>query len=193
MASLGEKAKHIPFEKMNKHFEVLVNSTYKVRESERDLEVVVGFFRVFSCAAQLFGMPEAGAINVLCNAVLLANSKQKQPSVSDCLSEIVHKESIDFNARLQDQKYHSLSHRASRQIAQLKTMIPDEELEDPNLWNDYIQFMSELSSRVEFPLTFKYHKGSLTRDPEVSRFCDGSEYLLQGVQLLHVTADCCQM
>ena len=170
MASLGEKAKHIPFEKMNKHFEVLVNSTYKVRESERDLEVVVGFFRVFSCAAQLFGMPEAGAINVLCNAVLLANSKQKQPSVSDCLSEIVHKESIDFNARLQDQKYHSLSHRASRQIAQLKTMIPDEELEDPNLWNDYIQFMSELSSRVEFPLTFKYHKGSLTRDPEVADF-----------------------
>ena len=170
MASLGEKAKHIPFDQMNKHFEVIINSSYDVRESERDLEVVVGFFRIFSSAAQLLGIPEAGAINVLCNAVLLANRKPKQPSVSDCLSEIVHKESIDFNARLQHQKYRSLSNRVSRQIAQLKMMGPDEELDDPTLWNDYIQFMGELSSRVEFPLTFKYHKGSLTRDPEVADF-----------------------
>ncbi|XP_015757080.1 PREDICTED: uncharacterized protein LOC107336521 isoform X1 [Acropora digitifera] len=155
---------------MNKHFEVIINSSYDVRESERDLEVVVGFFRIFSSAAQLLGIPEAGAINVLCNAVLLANRKPKQPSVSDCLSEIVHKESIDFNARLQHQKYRSLSNRVSRQIAQLKMMGPDEELDDPTLWNDYIQFMGELSSRVEFPLTFKYHKGSLTRDPEVADF-----------------------
>ena len=170
MASLGEKAKHISLDKMNKHFEVIINSSYKVRESERDLEVVVGFFRIFSSAAQLLGMPEAGAINVLCHAVLLANRKQNQPSISDCLSEIVHKESIDFNARLQDQKYHSLSNRVSRQMTQLKTMGPDEELHDPNLWNDYIQFMDELSSRVEFPLTFKYYKGSLTIDPEVADF-----------------------
>ena len=170
MASLGEKAKHIPFEKMNKHLEVIINSSYKVRESERDLEVVVGFFRIFSSAAQLLGIPEAGAIDVLCNAVLLANSKPKQPSVLDCLPEIVHKESIDFNARLQHQKYRSLSNRVSCQIAQLKMMGPDEELDDPTLWNDYIQFMGELSSRVEFPLTFKYHKGSLTRDPEVADF-----------------------
>ena len=170
MASLGEKAKHISLDKMNKHFEVIINSSYKVRESERDLEVVVGFFRIFSSAAQLLGMPEAGAINVLCKAVLLANRKQNQPSISDCLSEIVHKESIDFSARLQDQKYHSLSNRVSRQMTQLKTMGPDEELDDPNLWNDYIQFMDELSSRVEFPLTFKYYKGSLTIDPEVADF-----------------------
>ena len=169
MASLDKKAKPIPFEKMTKYVEVIINCSGRIRESEQDLEVVVSFLRIFYCCAEFLGEPEAGAINVFCT-VLLANIKKKHQSALDCFSEIVHTASIDSNRRSQDQKYNGLSLRVSREIAQLKTMSPDEELDDPNLWNDYIQFMGELSSRVEFPLTFKYDKGSLTRDPEVADF-----------------------
>ncbi|XP_044164629.1 uncharacterized protein LOC114962582 isoform X3 [Acropora millepora] len=169
VASRDEKAKPIPVEKMKKYVEALMNSSDRMGKSEHDLEVVVCFLRICFCSAEFLGQPEAAAMNVLCT-LLLANIKKKEPSALDCFSEIVQKASIDFNRRLQDQKYHGLSLRVSRQIAQLKTMKPDEEFDDPTLWNDYIQFMGELSSRVEFPLTFKYHKGSLTRDPEVADF-----------------------
>lgn len=169
MASLDKKAKPIPIEKIKKYVEVIINSSGRMRESEQDLEVVVSFIRIFYCCAELLGEPEAWAMNVFCT-VLLADIKKKQQSASDCFSEIVHTASIDSNRRSQDQKYNGLSLRVSREIAQLKTMSPDEELDDPTLWNDYIQFMGELSRRVEFPLTFKYHKGSLTRDPEVADF-----------------------
>ena len=168
-ASLDEKTKPIPFEKVKKYVEVIINSSGRIRESEQDLEVVISFLRICYCCAEFLGEPGAGAMNVFCT-VLLANIKKKQQSASDCFSEIVHKASIDSNRRSQDQKYYGLSLRVSRQIAQLKTMIPDEELDDPNLWNDYVEFMGELSSRVESPLTFKYDKGSLTRDPEVADF-----------------------
>ncbi|XP_074611221.1 uncharacterized protein LOC141865800 isoform X2 [Acropora palmata] len=96
VASLDKKAKPIPFEKMKKYVEVIINSSGRIRESEQDLEVVVSFLRIFYCCAEFLGEPEAWAMNVFCT-VLLANIKKKQQSASDCFSEIVHTASIDSN------------------------------------------------------------------------------------------------
>ena len=49
-------------------------------------------------------------------------------------------------------------------------MSQRDKLDDPNLWNDYVQFMGELSNTFEMPLTFKYRKGSLTGEPEVDDY-----------------------
>ena len=87
----------------------------------------------------------------------------------DQLAKVVHDELVHFNKRLQDQKYEGLSRRVSDQKCQLQTMELGEKLDDPYLWNDYVQFMGELSSRFESPLPFKY-EDNLTKEADVADF-----------------------
>ena len=100
----------------------------------------------------------------------MTHNKQNLPSVVDQLAKIVDNGWRSFNRRLQYQKYNGLSCRVSEQITQLRTMSQRDKLDDPNLWNDYVQFMGELSNTFEMPLTFKYSKGSLTGEPEVEDY-----------------------
>ena len=55
------------------------------------------------------------------------------------------------------------------QTAQLQTMRRGEKLDDPNLCNDYVQFMGEFANRIQSALPFKYDD-NLTKDPEVADF-----------------------
>ena len=48
-------------------------------------------------------------------------------------------------------------------------MKEGEKLDDPTLWNDYVQFLGELAIRFESPLPFMYEK-KLTKDPNVKDF-----------------------
>ena len=57
----------------------------------------------------------------------------------------------------------------SDQTAQLQKMKPGEKLDDPNLWNDYVQFMGELGNRIQSPLPYKY-SDNLTNDTDVADF-----------------------
>ena len=92
-----------------------------------------------------------------------------QPSVVHQLTKVVHDEMIHLNKRLHDQKYNGLKLRMSEQILQLQRMKEGEKLDDPSLWNDYVQFLGELAIRFESPLPFKYEK-KLTKDPDVKDF-----------------------
>ena len=49
-------------------------------------------------------------------------------------------------------------------------MKEGEKLDDPSLWNDYMQFLGELASRFESPLPFKYETGYLIEDPDVKDY-----------------------
>ena len=164
-----EKAKKISFEKLNALLEAITKNISKFGGSASGSDVVEGFVLILPCVAELCDTPLPVAVKVL-PILFRLNRKLKKLPPSKCLSKDVHEELVDFNRRLQDQKYAGLYHRMSDQIAQLKTMSPDEELDDPNLWNDYKQYMGDVSRRVENPLTFKYQKESLTRDPEVADF-----------------------
>ena len=93
-----------------------------------------------------------------------------QPSIVTQLAEVVHKELVDFNNKLQDQKYNGLKRFVAGQSAQLRTMKPGEKLDDPDLWSDYVQFMGELSQRFESPIPFKYSEKPLTKDPDANDF-----------------------
>ena len=130
---------------------------------------------VVTCAGEAVGGPIAAAvgaiIGTICNiigAIFTAN-KPKQPSVVEQLAKVVHQELVDFNKKLQDQKYNGLVDRVTEQKTQLRTMERGDDLADPNLWHDYVQFMGELSSRFESSLPFKY-EDNLTKDPDVADF-----------------------
>ena len=90
--------------------------------------------------------------------LLITKSKPNQPSLVHELTKVVH-----------DQKYRGLKLRMSEQIFQLQRMKEGEKLDDPTLWNDYVQFLGELAFRFESPLPFKYEK-KLTKDPKVKDF-----------------------
>lgn len=164
-ASSEPKARKIANERLEKAYEAMIKSIRKL-ESQNDGEVLEGTLEVVSAAAGLIADPNGMTIRCLCQA-LLFNNKQSQPSVVDRLAKIVDNGWRSFNRRLQYQKYDGLSCRVSEQITQLRAMSQREKLDDPNLWNDYVQFMGELSNTFEMPLTFKYSKGSLTGEPEV--------------------------
>ena len=91
-------------------------------------------------------------------SVLITESKPNQPSVVHELIKVFH-----------DQKYGGLKLRMSEQIFQFQVMKEGEKLDDPTLWNDYVQFLGELAFRFESPLPFKYEK-KLTKDPKVKDF-----------------------
>ena len=152
---------------------VLVATTNGIEKfkSEDCMETTRGVLDIISAVGKLVGGPYGSATRAVCGIIgsLLTENKPQQPSVVDQLAKAVHDELIHFNKRLQDQKYDGLRRRVSDQKSQLRTMKPGEKLDDPNLWNDYVQFMGELSSRFESPLPFKYGD-NLTKDPDVADF-----------------------
>ena len=141
-------------------------------KSEDPHEISIGVLNIISTLGPLAGKPYCTIIPPLCAFIrqVLTDSKPQQPSLVDQLAQVVHKELYNFNRKLQDQKYDGLKDRVSDQISQLRMMKPGEKLDDPDLWNDYVQFMGELSKRFESPLPFTYEEESLTKDPDVNDF-----------------------
>ena len=139
--------------------------------SEDSLEKTRGVLDIISTVGKLFGGPYGPVTEAVCSIVgtFVTESKPQQPSVVDQLAKAVHDGLVHFNKKLQDQKYDGLRRRVSDQKSQLQVMKLGEKLDDPNLWNDYVQFMGELSSRFESPLPFKY-EDNLTKDPDMADF-----------------------
>ena len=141
-------------------------------ESKKPLKIAKGLFKLATSVAKLFRASPyvSGILDVLeAVSVLITESKPNKPSVIHQLTKVVHDEMIHLNERLHDQKYNGLKLRMSEQILQLQRMKEGEKLDDPSLWNDYVQFLGELAIRFESPLPFKYEK-KLTKDPDVKDF-----------------------
>ena len=160
----------ISIEKVRKVLIATTNGMEKFK-SEDSLEATRGVLDIISTVGKLVGGPYGLVTKAICSIIgtLLTESKPEQPSVVDQLAKVVHDELVHFNKRLQDQKYDGLRRRVSDQKFQLQTMKLGEKLDDPNLWNDYVQFMGELSSRFESALPFEY-EDNLTKEPDVADF-----------------------
>ena len=129
------------------------------------------FDGLLDISSSIMNLIEGGFVGILSEAVgvLLTESKSNQPSVVHQLVNVVHDDTTHFNRKSLDQKYNALKIRVSEQIFQLQGMKEGEKLDDPSLWNDYIQFLGELAIRFESPLPFKY-ENYLTKDPHVKDF-----------------------
>ena len=158
-----------------KSFEEIANvltTTMKSIEkfkSKDPLKITAGVLDIVSSLLNLVdaGKPYGFVIRNLL-ARLLTESKPNEPNVVDQVAKVVHDEMVHFNRALQDQKYNGLKHRVSDQVFQFRRMKPGDKLDDPNLWNDYVQFLGELAMRFETPIPFK--PDSLTEDPDVADF-----------------------
>ena len=141
-------------------------------ESKKSLKIAEGMFKLATSVAKLVGAgPYVSGILDVLEAVYLCitESEPNKPSVIHQLTKVVHDEMIHLNERLHYQKYNGLKLRMSEQIIQVQRMKEGEKLDDPSLWNDYVQFLGELASRFESPLPFKYEK-KLTKDSDVKDF-----------------------
>ena len=129
------------------------------------------FDGLLDISSSIMNLVEGGFVGILSEAVdvLLTESKSNQPSVVHQQVNVVHDDTTHFNRKSLDQKYNALKIRVSEQIFQLQGMKEGEKLDDPSLWNDYIQFLGELAIRFESPLPFKY-ENYLTEDPHVKDF-----------------------
>lgn len=165
-----DKAEQIPVEDVGKVLIATINSIEKFK-SDDSLKITTGVLDIISSAGHLVGKPYGPATTAICSIIsaILTISKPQQPSVVDQLAKVVHTELARFNKRLQDQKYDGLKRRVSDQKSQLRAMTPGERLDDPNLWNDYVQFMGELSNRFESPIPFEFEY-NLTKDPDMADF-----------------------
>ena len=165
-----DKSRQTRIENLGKVIVAFVNTIDKFK-SENSLEIKKGVLEVISSLAVLEGGPYGPALKVLCtiSSAILINRKPKERSVVGQLANVVHKKLVHFNKKLQDQKYNGLKRRVSDQTTHLQSMKPGEKLDDGTLWNDYVQFLGELSNRFESPLPFKY-EDNLTNDPEVADF-----------------------
>ena len=158
--------------KVLKVVQVTVNSIEKFK-SDDPVDIAVGVLNIISSIGSVFGGPYGPIITTICGIIgtILSYGKPKHASVVDQLAKVVHKELVNFNQKLHDQRFQGLQDRVCNQTSQLRTLKSAEKLDDTNLWNDYVQFMGELSNRLESPLPFKYEKGlSLTEDPDVADF-----------------------
>ena len=172
-----EKTKELTPEtvgKVLKVVQVTVNSIEKFK-SDDPVDTAVGVLNIVSSIGSVFGGPYGPIITTVCGIIgtILSYGKPKhaQPSVVDQLAKVVHKELVNFNHKLHDQRFQGLKDRVCNQTSQLRTLKSAEKLDDTHLWNDYVQFMGELSNRLESPLPFEYEKESpLTKDPEVADF-----------------------
>lgn len=173
--SSDEKAKKELVQNMGKVATSTVNGIQKIEGGDAlggTLEMVsvyLGF------AGEMVGGPIGAAVGAIAGTIcsimgaIFAASKPHQPSFIEQVAEVVHKELVEFNSKLQDQKYEGLKLRVSNQSAQLQKMKRGEKLDDSKLWNDYVQFMGELGDRIHSPLPYKY-ENNLTRDPDVADF-----------------------
>jgi len=142
-------------------------------------DVLGGTFELISSvtmfASETIGGPVGAAvgaiIGTICSIIgtIFGASKSQQPSIVEQVAEVVHKELVEFNNKLQDQKYDGLKRRVTDQSEQLRKMKPGEKLDDPNLWNDYVQFMGELGNRIHSSLPYKC-EDNLAKDPDVADF-----------------------
>ena len=158
--------------KVLKVVQVTVNSIEKFK-SDDPVDIAVAVLNIISSIGSVFGGPYGPIITTICGIIgtILSYGKPKHASVVDQLAKVVHKELVNFNQKLHDQRFQGLKDRVCNQTSQLRTLKSAEKLDDTNLWNDYVQFMGELSNRLESPLPFKYKKGSpLTEDPDVADF-----------------------
>lgn len=171
MQKIKDKEDQPSLKKLDKVIEATVNAWEKFK-SGGEVDIVKGVLDIISSLAVLSDHPAGLAIKALCSIIgtILTYQKPKQPSVVQQLAKVVHGELVNFNKKLQDQKYDGLRRRVTDQVDQLRTMRPGEKLDDPSLWNDYVQFMGELSNRFESPLPFKYDKASLSKDPDIADF-----------------------
>ena len=158
------------FEEIGKVLKTTMNSIEKFK-SKDPLKITTGVLDIVFNLVDV-GKPHGFVIRNLWAGVnwLLTKSKPDEPNVVDQLAKIVHNEMIHFNRGLQDQKYNGLKRRVSDQIFQFRHMKSGEKLDDPNLWNDYVQFLGELAIRFESPVLFKYEYSQLTEDPDVADF-----------------------
>ena len=159
-----------PFEEIGKVVKTTMNSIEKFK-SKDPLEITKGVLDIVFNLVDV-GKPYGFVIRNLWGGVswLLTKSKPDEPNVVDQLAKIVQDEIVHFNRGLQDQKYSGLKRRVSEQIFQFRRMKKGEKLDDPNLWNDYVQFLGELAIRLESPVPFKYEYSQLTEDPDVADF-----------------------
>ena len=114
-------------------------------------DIVTGTLEIISSVAtfagELVGGPVGAAVGVvigtLCSIIgaIFTAFKPKQPSIVAQLADVVHRELVSFNKKLQDQKYNGLERRVEDQTAQLRKMKSGKKLNDPNLWNDFVQFL----------------------------------------------------
>ena len=165
------KLDKIDVEQVMKLLTTTKNSIEKIK-SKDSKKILEGVLAIISNFANLvvFDKRKRDIIQTIWQVAgwLLMESKPHQ-SVVDQLSNVVHDEMLYLNRRLQDQKYNGLKRRVSEQIFQLQRMKEREKLDDPNLWNDYAQFLGELAERFESPLPFKY-ENILTSDSDVNDF-----------------------
>ncbi|XP_068745242.1 uncharacterized protein [Montipora capricornis] len=162
----------IPLEEMKKVLTTAMKSIENFK-SKDPLKITTGVLDIVSSLTNLVGVgkPHWAVIRSLWAVVswLLTENKPNQPNVVNQLAVVVHSEMLDLNKKLQDQKYNGLKRRVSDQIYQLRRMKPGERLDDPNLWNDYVQFLGEVANIFESPLSFKYEH-NLTEDRDVANF-----------------------
>ena len=158
------------FEEIGKVLKTTMNSIEKFK-SKDPLKITKAVLDIVFNLVDV-GKPHGFVIRNLWAGVswLLTKSKPDEPNVLDQLAKIVHNEMVHFNRGLQDQKYNGLRRRVSDQIFQFRRMKPGEKLDDPNLWNDYVQFLGELAIRFESPVSFKYEYSQLAEDPDVADF-----------------------
>ena len=166
-----EKSEKIPIENVGKALQASINGMKKFKTG-RELEIAEGVLDIVASISELTGEPHGPPLKAVCVVIsaVLAYNRPEQASVVDRLGKVVHEQLVNFNTKLQDQKYSGLKRRLSDQVTQLCTMRSGERLDDPNLWSDFIQFLGELSNRFEAPLPFQYDKGSLTKHPDLADF-----------------------
>ena len=134
-------------------------------------DVTSGTLEIISSLATVVGGPYGVAFSALCSiagAIVSAN-KPAEPSVVEQLAKVVHSELNEFHNKLQGAELNGLKDRVQGQQTQLKGMKKKTKLADPGLWNDYEQFMGELSYKVNLPVQFKYEK-NLEQDPDLADF-----------------------
>ena len=169
--SSDENAKKELVQNMGKVATSTVNGIQKIEGGDAlggTLEMVsvyLGF------AGKMVGGPIGAITGTICSIIgaIFAASKPHQPSFIEQVAEAVHKEFVEFNSKLQNQIYEGLKLRVSNQSAQLQKMKRGQQLDDPNLWNDYVQFMGELGNRIQSPLPYKY-ENNLTKETDVADF-----------------------
>ena len=165
------KSDKISLEQVMKLLTTTTNNIEKIK-SKDSKKVLEGVLAIISSFANLvvFDKRKRDIIQTIWQVTgwLLMESKSDQ-SVVDQLTNVVHDEMMNLNRRLQDQKYNGLKRRVSEQIFHLQRMKERQKLDDPNLWNDYAQFLGELAQRFQSPLPFKY-ENNLTGDVDVKDF-----------------------
>ncbi|KAJ7370766.1 hypothetical protein OS493_029755 [Desmophyllum pertusum] len=147
-----------------------VNALHEFKSGD-PYDLTCGTLDIISSVAVVAGGPHGVAFSALCSiagAIVSAN-KPAKPSVVEQLAKVVHSALNDFHNKLQGAQLSGLKGRVQRQQNQLREMKQKQELDDPNVWNDYDQFLGELLLRVASSLPFKYEK-NLEKDADMADF-----------------------